>query len=75
MVDGNGGMLVCKTPKEEKYNFVTGTKGYLWQESHVVEGVKELQKYIDFSYFEKLADEARKTLEEFGSFEAFVKED
>lgn len=47
---------------------VTGTKGYLWAESEM------LPKHfvVDMSYFEKLAQEAKGTIEKFGSFEEFV---
>ena len=56
--------------KDEKSYAVTGTKGYLWLESAMV---RNMDKYeIDMSYFERLADEAKKTIEKFGSYEELV---
>jgi energy-coupling factor transporter ATP-binding protein EcfA2 len=57
--------------KDDKYYAVTGTKGYRWIEAEVAQTIPDLQ--IDMSYFAKLADEAVKTIETFGSFEEFVK--
>lgn len=48
---------------------VTGSKGYLWAESEML---KESHFVVDMRYFEKLADDARATIEKFGSFEEFV---
>jgi hypothetical protein len=50
---------------------VAGTKGYLWIESDMA-NQKGLELDIDMSYFEKLADDAKLTIEKFGSFEEFV---
>jgi hypothetical protein len=49
---------------------VSGTKGYLWMEAEVAENMDDLQ--IDMSYFEKLKDDAVKTIEQFGPFDQFV---
>jgi energy-coupling factor transporter ATP-binding protein EcfA2 len=57
--------------KDDKYYAVTGTKGYRWIEAEVAQTIPDLQ--IDMSYFTKLANEAVKTIETFGSFEEFVK--
>jgi energy-coupling factor transporter ATP-binding protein EcfA2 len=56
--------------KNEKYYLVTGTKGHKWVEAEIAQSMPDLQ--IDMSYFEKLKDEAIKTIEEFGSFQDFV---
>ena len=57
--------------KDEKYYAVTGTKGYKWIEAEIAQSISDLK--IDMSYFEKLKDDAIKTIEAFGSFEEFVK--
>ncbi len=56
--------------KDEKYYAVAGTKGYKWIEAEIAQTMPELE--IDMSYFEKLKDDAIKTIEQFGSFEEFV---
>jgi len=56
--------------KEDKYYAVAGTKGYRWIEAEIAQTIPDLK--IDMSYFEKLSDEAVKTIEQFGSFEEFV---
>jgi hypothetical protein len=38
-----------------------------------VEGVPSVANFVNMEYFNSLADEARKSIEEFGSFEEFVK--
>ena len=47
---------------DDKRYAVVGTKGYLWLESQIA---KELHgpECIDESYFEKIADDAIKTIE------------
>lgn len=56
--------------KEDKYYAVTGTKGYKWVEAEIAKTVPDLE--IDMSYFEKLKEDAIKTIETFGSFEEFI---
>ena len=56
--------------KDDNYYAVTGTKGHKWIEAELAESMPDLQ--IDMSYFEKLKDEAIKTIEQFGSFREFV---
>jgi energy-coupling factor transporter ATP-binding protein EcfA2 len=56
--------------KDERYYAVTGTKGHLWIEAEVAKERPDLQ--IDMSYFEKLKEDAIKSIERFGSFEEFV---
>ena len=58
--------------KEERYYIVAGTKGHKWIEAEIAKTMSNLQ--IDMSYFEKLANDAVKTIEQFGSFQDFVKE-
>ena len=60
--------------RNDTYNAVPGTKGYRWLESEVV---KELGKDqdIDISYYERLADDAKEAIEQYGSFERFVSDE
>ncbi len=54
-----------------KYYAVSGTKGYLWLEATVAETMGENLE-IDMVYFDKLRDEAIKTIEKFMPFEEFM---
>ena len=56
--------------KEDRYYAVSGTKGHKWIEAEIAQTMPDLK--IDMSYFEKLKDEAVKTIEQFGSFEDFT---
>lgn len=49
---------------------VTGTKGYLWKEASMF--VEDEDK-IDTDYFEKLADDAIKQINKYGSFDDFIR--
>ena len=64
-----GGSLVRE--QNGKFHAATGSKGFRWLES---ETVKELGKEddIDLGYYQKLVDEAVKTIDEYGDFEWFV---
>jgi energy-coupling factor transporter ATP-binding protein EcfA2 len=55
---------------DDKYYAVARTKGHLWIEAEIAKDMENLQ--IDMSYFEKMRDEAIKTISQFGSFEEFV---
>jgi hypothetical protein len=67
--DCGGGILY--RVKDGKPYAVTGTKGYFWLEAENAKahGID----CIDMDYFERLVDEARKTIEKFGNFEEFVR--
>ena len=66
---GAGGGVLYRR-KDDKYYAITGTKGYRWLES---EEVKFLGKEddIDIRYYDKLADEAKVTIENYGDFNKF----
>lgn len=55
----------------EKYGSVTGAKGYRWMDAEMVKN-GDMADAIDISYFEKLADEAKAKIEEYGYFDYFV---
>jgi DNA polymerase III delta prime subunit len=59
----------------KKYYAVSGTKGHLWIEADTaIEMGEKDDLEIDMSYFEKLVNDARKAIEQFGDFEKFVGE-
>jgi len=70
-VNSEGGFLWRYN--EEKYYAVSGTKGHLWMEADVA-ATKGDKLQIDLGYFEKLKDTAIKAIEQFGSFDEFIKE-
>lgn len=67
---GSGGGLLLRE-QGDKFNAVTGTKGYRWKESEVVRTL-QLEDQIDRDYYRGLCDDAIKTIEKFGSFEEFA---
>ena len=72
-----GGVLlresINKKTGEKSYAAATGSKGHRWLESEMV---KELGKEddIDRSYYDRLVDEAIKSISAFGDFEKFASE-
>lgn len=58
-----GGELVSE--RGDKYNAVTGTKGYRWLESEVVKTLGK-QEDVDKGYYYSLVDQAVETLGKFG---------
>ncbi len=69
---GCGGGLLCRE-KEGKYYAATGTKGHRWMEAEIVRSLGK-EADIDMSYFENLAEAAKKAIENFGGFDWFVSE-
>lgn len=68
----NGGILYREN--EGKYFAVTGTKGYRWLESELVQELGR-ENDIDNSYYENLANEAVESISEYGDYEWFVSEE
>ena len=68
--EGCGGAQLFRM-KDDKYFAPSGTKGYRWLESEDVL-TNNIQNEIDMSYYDRLADEAVKTISEFGDFEKFA---
>ena len=64
-----GGALLRK--KDDKFYAVTGTKDFRWLESETVSNSKK-EKDIDESYFIRLVDAAKDTINKFGDFSWFV---
>lgn len=71
--DGCGGGLLMRE-KDGKYYAATGSKGYRWLESEMIQEL-EKEADIDRSYYDKLVDDAVKTISEYGDFEWFVSDD
>ena len=67
---GCGGALLMRE-KDGKYNAATGTKGYRWMESKMVKE-NGLESNIDISYYARLVDEARASIDEYGDVEDFI---
>lgn len=65
----NGGELVVK--RDDKYNAVSGTKGYRWLEAEQVK-LMSLENDIDMGYYHMLADKAIDAINQYGDFEQFV---
>ena len=70
IVPGGGGGVLYRIKDGKKYA-VQGTKGYRWLESEMVKSSGKEDK-IDLSFYDKLADEARKAIEKYGDFDMFV---
>ena len=67
---GKGGGLLMRE-SSGKYGYATGAKGYRWLESEIVKNSNKTED-IDISYYEKLVDEAVKTIGKYGDFLEFV---
>lgn len=76
---GHGGKELLRESKDKdgniKYASATGAKGYLWLESEMVYAFKDKRDAIDYSYYNKLVDDAVDTISKFGDFELFVSDD
>ena len=62
--DGCGGGTLYRKDASGKYFAVTGSKGYKWLEADYVKAF-DLTDKIDYSYYEKLVDEARNSIEKY----------
>ena len=65
-----GGALLMRVDGEKQYA-VTGTKGYHWLESEMVQAL-EKEDDIDMEYFRNLAKNAILSISEFGDFKSFA---
>ena len=59
---------------EKTYAAVGGSKGYRWLESEMVHEL-QMEKDIDRSYFDKMADDAADAIAKYGNYEWFVADD
>lgn len=68
-----GGILLRKA--DGRYSAATGSKGYRWVESEVLRQSRMFDR-IDYSYYDRLVDEAVKSIEKYGvDIEWFTSED
>ena len=73
MQDGCGAAeLMVK--RKEKYDSVTGTKGYRWFESEKVKGTS-YEGLINRQYYSRLVDNAKDAISKYGDFEMFIGEE
>jgi hypothetical protein len=68
-----GGATLLRKKDEEHYDSVNGTKGYKWELAEIVKQSDDAN-IIDYSYFEKFAEEAKKDINKYTNFEEFVSE-
>lgn len=73
ILSGHGGGLLMRE-KGGRYYAATGSKGYRWLESEMVQEFHK-EKDIDRSYYDRMVDEAVKTIIAYGDFEWFVSDD
>lgn len=66
-----GGELLRLNKNGEKYDSVTGAKGYRWLEAEMVKGMGK-EADIDRSYYDALVDAAVESISEYGDFEWFT---
>lgn len=67
ILPGRGGGVLYRVADDKLYA-VTGTKGYRWLESETVKLLGK-ENDVDVSYYERLCDEAIKTISPYTSFE------
>ena len=62
------GTTLCR----KKYDAVTGTTGYRWLESEMLETKPDAMSIIDHAYHLGLVSEAKATISNYGDFEWFI---
>lgn len=70
---GCGGGLLMRE-KDGKYNAATGSKGYRWLESEMVQELGK-EDDIDRRYYDDLVNKAVEAISKYGDFEWFVSDD
>lgn len=70
---GNGAGILLRE-SGGKYSAATGSKGYRWMESEMVRTLNYQDK-IDRGFYDRLVDDAKDAIAEYGDFEWFVSED
>ena len=63
--EGCGGGELLRKVEEGKYHAVTGTKGWRWMETEMVKNLDKADD-IDMEYYDKMLDDAKKHVEQFG---------
>ena len=67
---GCGGGLLLRE-KDGKFSAVTGSKGYRWMESKMVEDLHK-ESIVDISYYDDLARKAIEAISEYGDVNEFL---
>jgi len=70
---GCGGGLLMRE-KDGKYYAATGSKGYRWLESEIVESLKKVED-IDKKYYMKMVDTAVNDISKYCDFEQFISDE
>ena len=73
-----GGLLVREGKDREgnvKYYSATGAKGHRWLEAEMVLVNKDLREKIDYTYFNKLVDDAAAAIGKYGDVEWFISDE
>ncbi len=73
MLPGHGAAPLARVQNNKSYA-PSGTTGYIWMESEVVKNAG-YEKYINMDYFDRLADEAKLAISQFGDFDWFVSDE
>ena len=68
---GHGGGELKRIESDGRLSYASGTKGYRFLESEIVRDT-DSEQYIDYSYFDKLVDEAIDDISKFGDYYWFV---
>jgi hypothetical protein len=70
---GHGGGVLYRINEGKNYA-ASGSTGYRWLESEVVKNIGK-KDYIDYRFYDKLADDAVEVISKYGDFEWFVSDD
>ena len=70
---GCGGGILCRE-KDGKYFAATGSKGYRWLETDLVYSLN-MRKDIDYSYYDRLVNDAAESISMYGDLEWFISDD
>lgn len=73
VIEGAGGGELYRINEGSAYA-VTGTKGYRWMETEMVQELGK-EEYIDKKYYNDLVDAAIASISQYGDFEWFVSDD
>lgn len=71
--EGCGGGVLLRE-KDNKYYAATGSKGYRWLESEMVQLLNK-EDCIDISFYENMANDAIDTISQYGDYTWFVSDD
>lgn len=72
VLPGSGGGLLMRK-QDDKYNAVSGTKGFRWMEYEVALEL-QLQGQVDMRYYDALLQDAVDAISQYGDFESFADE-